>query len=290
MAIKEAQLETWSHQGAVQQSRDTYAAIKGVIEDPKAPYASRAFKVFLQGSYANDTNVWADSDVDIVVRLDAAYSSDISRLSAEEQQAYNVIENAKYGNADFRNEVIAWLSKHFSGATPGNKAIYIPPSGKRREADVLVCCEFRRYHNLAQDRYDPGICFWSKGTRIENFPNQHSNNCTTKHQGTTSWFKPTVRIFKNFRNAMVQKGLLADGVAPSYFLEGLLYNAPKNCFGTSYVDTFVACYNWANNADASKLVCANGLHWLVRDNRHTSWPVNGFQAFMSSARNAWDNW
>jgi hypothetical protein len=49
---------------------------------------------------------------------------------------------------------------------------------------------------------------------IENFPKLHSDNCTAKHQNTNGYFKPMVRIFKNMRNTMIGKRLLADGVAP----------------------------------------------------------------------------
>ena len=34
------------------------------------PYADKNLKVFLQGSYGNDMNIYAESDVDIVIRLD----------------------------------------------------------------------------------------------------------------------------------------------------------------------------------------------------------------------------
>lgn len=40
MAISEAQLETWSHQGSVQQSAATYERIRQVLSDPRAPYAN----------------------------------------------------------------------------------------------------------------------------------------------------------------------------------------------------------------------------------------------------------
>lgn len=33
------------------------------------------FKVFLQGSYGNDTNIYAESDVDIAIRLDNCFGS-----------------------------------------------------------------------------------------------------------------------------------------------------------------------------------------------------------------------
>ena len=38
MAISEPQLETWSHPGAQEQSKNTYASIKAVLEDAAAPY------------------------------------------------------------------------------------------------------------------------------------------------------------------------------------------------------------------------------------------------------------
>ena len=73
MPIPESQLETWSHQGSITQSSNTYNSIKNVLEAGTTPYASKNFKVFLQGSYGNDTNIYAESDVDIVIRLDDCF-------------------------------------------------------------------------------------------------------------------------------------------------------------------------------------------------------------------------
>ena len=67
MPIPESQLETWSHQGSITQSSSTYNTIKSVLEDSTTPYAGRNFKVFLQGSYGNDTNIYAESDVEKIV-------------------------------------------------------------------------------------------------------------------------------------------------------------------------------------------------------------------------------
>lgn len=79
MAIPEAQLHTWSKKGADAQSRDTYATVKRVLEDRNAPYYSKSYASFLQGSYANDTNVYRDSDVDVVMRLDSTFYHDAIR-------------------------------------------------------------------------------------------------------------------------------------------------------------------------------------------------------------------
>ena len=63
MAIPESQLDTWSHQGSITQSSNTYATITGALEAAGTPYANKAYKVFLQGSYGNDTNIYAPDDV-----------------------------------------------------------------------------------------------------------------------------------------------------------------------------------------------------------------------------------
>ena len=73
MAIPESQLDTWSKQGSVAQSRDTYATVKNTLDDSGSPYYVKSLASFLQGSYANDTNVYRDSDVDVVMRLDSTW-------------------------------------------------------------------------------------------------------------------------------------------------------------------------------------------------------------------------
>jgi hypothetical protein len=84
------------------------------------------------------------------------------------------------------------------------------------------------------------MCFWnSAGTRITNYAKLHAANLTTKHLATGSWLKPMIRIFKNLRGCLVDKRMLKAGAAPSYYLEGLLYNVPTDKFVDSYADCFV---------------------------------------------------
>jgi hypothetical protein len=75
----------------------------------------------------------------------------------------------------------------------------------------------------------------------------------------TGNFKSMVRVFKNMRNTMIEKGLLADGVAPSYFIEGMLTNAPNDKFTGDYQDMWVECFNWVVTADETKLATASDL-------------------------------
>jgi len=88
MGIDEAQLDTWSRPGAAKQSRDTYASIKGVLENNNSPYAAKTFQTFLQGSYRNDTNVYAESDVDVVIQLDSTFHYDLNQLPDNQKAAF----------------------------------------------------------------------------------------------------------------------------------------------------------------------------------------------------------
>ena len=78
MAIPESQLEAWSRQGSVTQSSGTYLAVRSALMSSRADYAAQSFDVFLQGSYANDTNIQGETDVDAVIRLNTIFAYDLS--------------------------------------------------------------------------------------------------------------------------------------------------------------------------------------------------------------------
>lgn len=297
MPIPEAQLDTWSHQGSVAQSSNTYNSIKGVLEAADTPYAERNYKVFLQGSYGNDTNIYSESDVDVVIRLDDCFQSDLSLLKDEEKAAYKTAFNdATYTHVDFKRDVVSVLSDAYGGAVKaGDKAVAIEAGGSRRKADVIVAIQFRRYFKFRSaydSEYVEGICFWNgSGERIANYPKQHSTNLTTKHQSTSNWTKPLVRVFKNMRSRMIEEGLLKAGVAPSYYIEGLIYNVPSGYFGSSYQDSVVNALNWySSEAKKSDLVCANELYYLLRDGHHTCWTQSNCDTFVSAAHRLWKEW
>jgi hypothetical protein len=295
MAIPESQLEIWAKQGSKKQSSDTYATVKAVLEAPNTGYANKLIDVFLQGSYGNGTNVYAESDVDIVIRTDWIYYYDTSALTPQELQTfYGSFIPATYTFTEYKREVVEVLQKRFgqADAKPGDKAVKIKANGSRRSSDVIIAAEFRRYYSGPfGPQYIPGICFFtSSGTQISNYPKQHSDNLTSKHQGTNQWFKPMVRILKNLRSRLVDQGALATGTAPSYFIEGLLFNVPDEKFGNSYADTFVASMTWILQADRTKWITPSGQHYLTRDNAPECWPCTNCNAFIDKAVTLWNEW
>lgn len=297
MGIPESQLETWSHQGSIAQSAATYRTIKDALENTNSAYYGKNFHVFLQGSYGNDTNIYSESDVDVVIRLDDVYYSDLTSLSPEDRAAYDcAFIPATYAYDQYKRDVVKALVDRFGSAVKvGGKAIAIAANGSRRKADVIVAMQFRRYWNfkgIYDTQYVKGICFFNgAGKLIANYPRQHSENLTSKHQGTSRWLKPMIRILKNLRSNLIDHGQLQSGIAPSYYLEGLLYNVPNENFGSSYADSFVNAINWIQReADKSKLVCANEQYYLLRSGTPTSWEPTNVDAFINVAIRCWNAW
>jgi hypothetical protein len=190
--------------------------------------------------------------------------------------------------------VVAALQKSFGAAAVklGEKAVKIKANGSPRSADVVVATEFRRYYSgLLGPQYERGICFFSSsGDQVVNYPKQHSANCTAKHKATNGWFKPMVRILKNVRGRLVENDLIGQKSAPSYFLEGLLFNVPDDKFGKTYGDTFVAAVNWICQARRNNFVCANKQHSLVRDSVATCWPCSNCDGFLNALATLWTDW
>jgi len=235
--------------------------------------------------------------VDVIIRLDSCFHSDRYLLDANQEKAWRAAHSdAAYCQAEFKRDVVKVLSEAFPNAiTEGDKAIAIKAEGNRRKADVIAAPAFRRYYkfNGIQDQsYAEGICFWDKsGERIANYPNQHCKNLTVKHQSTGNRLKPTIRMMKNIRQRLVDDGLLENGVAPSYYIEGLLYNVPSEKFTGCLGDTFCAAINWIRReADKSKLVTANEQYYLLRDNSKTCWNLANAEAFLSAAVKLWNTW
>lgn len=297
MSIPESQLERWSHQGSITQSAQTYNSIKGVLEADGTPYAGKDFKVFLQGSYGNDTNIYSESDVDIVIQSNEAFYYDLDWLADEQKAAFHTAYpgSASYGYEEFKADVVKVLKAQYGDAvTVGPKAIAIAASGSRRKADVIAAVQYRQYWkflNRAEPSYHEGICFFgSDGTRIANFPKQHSANLTRRHQASGQWFKPVVRILKNARERLKDDAVIKADVAPSYYLEGLLYNVPVEMFGSSYSDSLGGALEWLKTADKKDFLCANERYYLLRENSPVTWRAAKCDEFLAAMQELWDNW
>ena len=296
MGIPSGQLETWSHQGSITQSSATYQSIKSALEDAKIPYSQKSYSVFLQGSYGNATNIFKESDVDIVIQCNSGFFYDLSALNEDQKlQFKSAHPDCSYSYAAFKADVIKVLKdKYGSSVDVGAKAITISANGSRRKADVVAAFQFRRYNrflSLSDYSCAEGICFFTgDGTKIVNYPKFHSENLTNKHQQTSSRFKPMARILKNMRARLVDAELLESGDAPSYYIEGLLYNVPNSKFVANLETTFMNSLIYIAESDRSNFLCANEMYLLLKEDSAVSWRAEKCDKFISAVIDMWTHW
>lgn len=299
MPIPESQLQTWSNPGAVTTAQSTHESIRFALEDAStSTVKSRDFRCFLQGSYKNTTNIRGDSDVDLVVQCNEAFYSDLSGLSEQERHLFESTRGtATYLFAHFKADVLASLEGYYgsSNVSVGSKSLKLRGGSGRLPADVVPCFQYRRYlrfqgwenHN---QRYVEGITFWAKdGRQVINYPERHYDNGVTKMKGTSNHYKPAVRMFKNARNRLIDKGRIPDKLAPSYFVECLLYNVPDRLYGASSVGTFAAVVNHLLEADMSKYVCQNEQLALFGTSPE-QWSVHTARTYVNELVWLWNNW
>jgi hypothetical protein len=241
-----------------------------------------SFEVFVQGSYANKTNIRGDSDVDLVIKMRLPFEENIYRLNAAERERFfERYGDTFYGWEEFRADVVASLRKRFF-VHEGRKCIDIKDwdSALRIPADILPAIEYRRYSKFpafGEEVYEEGVFFRdSKGDPIVNFPKQHRRNGQKKDRNTGGRYKEIVRVVKNARKHAGTDGRtdFNSAKAPSYFVECLLYNVPDAIFRAPLPAAYGACLNWldTHRATMAEFRCQNELVELFGE-RSDQWSV-----------------
>ena len=122
-----------------------------------------------------------------------------------------------------------------------------------------------------------------------NFPKLHYNNGVVKNTDTNQWFKHEVRVFKNARNHLIERGAIDGSLAPSYFIECLLFNAPRENFGTDYWTTTLRLLQWLHATDFDQFVCQNRRVWLFGDSPE-QWTKAKAREFANAMIGLWNDW
>ncbi len=284
MGIPGEQLERWSHQGAVQTSSATYHVIRDALYDSNAAYRDKEFEVYLQGSYCNATNIYAESDVDVVIQLNSTFQSNKTQLPREQYEAHKRdYSPATYRIEEFRQDVIDVLRCHFGSAfvEDGKKSVKLHANQSRREADVVVCSQYRNYAYYYGNGYysaTEGMMISNRGESVVNYPRLHAKALTQKHQEANCYFKPLVRVLKNIKVKMIEAGYIGEKTTASFYLEGWLYNAPSYCFVADCRECLLNVCNWLLSHDSSQFVMPHGVFPLI-GSQNNQWDASSYNAF-----------
>jgi hypothetical protein len=96
-------------------------------------------------------------------------------------------------------------------------------------------------------------------------------------------------MFKNARRYLIERGRLAAGGAPSYFVECLLYNVPDNLFVADRQLAMRGILEWLLAANLTLFMCQNGQIFLFGLTPE-QWNEPDAARLIAAMADMWNNW
>lgn len=237
----------------------------------QAALRSANLHVYAKGSYANNTNVRRNSDVDIVVECQACHYYDYMPGQAP-ATALGTAYTGEWTPAKLRIEVTSALRSAFGTSnvdTTGKIALVLPAvDGSRPSIDVVPSFDYFLYDNPLRSSSRRGSCvFPTSGPRIINWPDQQLANGRNKNQLTGSRYKYFVRALKNSENALVRAGTIE--AKPSYLMECLVWNVADSTLKSGdlslgFQATLVELWQGLNGNACDQWTEPNDIKYLFR--------------------------
>ncbi len=193
----------------------------------------RKITLLIQGSYANNTNIRLQSDVDLAVILESTFIPEYR--TGISGKSYNFSEGT-FTAKELKDEVQLALNKKFNndGVERKDKSIKVYGNSYRVDADVVPAYRFRDYradYLLIESNYVGGIEIRpDSGGRIINYPEQHIKNGKIKNVHTNLYFKKHVRILKKMKYLMQDNNYSSANYVSSFGLESLFWNIPNDVY------------------------------------------------------------
>lgn len=231
--FSEQTLRSWERPASENEEQRISNAIRMIKEAINSSELLRSrrnsIEVFIQGSYANNTNVRANSDVDVCVMLKKPFYSNYPVGYNRENYGFT---KGDYSLTDFRRDLLIALRGKFSDVKAGNKSLKISSNSYRVEANAIPSFQYRNYrHNNSfdPDIFVEGIKFYSaSNVEVINYPKQHIENGKQKNRVTQRKYKRLVRVVKRIRYQMITENKPVDTAISSFLIECLIWNLPNN--------------------------------------------------------------
>lgn len=161
MRITDEALLKWSEIGSTDLSKYGYDFVKNRLENLDFIKSNEGnFEIYLQGSYANHTNIRRESDVDIVLQYNGVFRYDDSKLDAvTRQKRNNAFARADMTFEQFKTKIFnelyqeATKFKAVSNVQYKAKSIKISLQNPKIDVDVVPCFLFKNYWTFSE--YDP---------------------------------------------------------------------------------------------------------------------------------------
>lgn len=237
-----------------------------------------SMSIFAQGSYANNTNVRQNSDVDICIMSTSTVFCNYVEGKTDKDYGYTPGTISFY---DYKAYIIEALKNKFGAAaiTIGNKCINIKANSYHVNADVVPAFQYRDFkiiNSINPQKYIEGIKYLSStGEQVINYPKDHIENGKQKNIATNHEYKKLVRIMKHIRNEMVDKGIVNGDKITSFLIECLIWNLPNDIITNSNT--------WAGTVQKSIAYLWN----KINDNQHKEWGEVSERLYLFHSNRKW---
>jgi len=216
-------------------AQKTEAQIRKAL-DSHEPLRGRPWRVYIKGSYANNTNVRLNYDIDVAVEYYGFFYSDMCfELAGANQSVVGIVDSDDpYTRAEFKADIKAALVSSFGSAAiqTGDIAFRVREKQTTLPADVVPSWELRRYDRIVAGQpisYVGSRVFPASGGYKDNFPKIQLENGVRKNNRTGRRYKRMVRCFKKLQTHLMNEKLIKAEL-PSYLSECLVYNVPDTAF------------------------------------------------------------
>ena len=264
MKYSEQTLQGWTlplSQTEEQRAENTIKMIRTAI-DANDDLKSMDIEVFTQGSYANNTNVRSESDVDVCVMLKDTFHTVYP--DGKKREDYGFLAS-DLTFQQYRNMVKTALQDKFKTeyVNDGNKSLKINENTYHVQADVVPAFQLRNYYywgSTDRNKYIEGTWFVAKtGKEVSNYPKRHIQNGISKNNATNKEYKKLVRIMKHIKNNMVDDQAADGEKITSFLVECLVYQIPNN--------TISNASTWTETVRQALIYLYNE----IKEERHKEW-------------------
>lgn len=280
MRYSESVLQSWTSplsQTEEQRVENTVRMIREAVTS-YFKLSDCSMSIFAQGSYANNTNVRQNSDVDICIMSTSTVFCNYVEGKTDKDYGYTPGTISFY---DYKAYIIEALKNKFGAAaiTIGNKCVNIKANSYHVNADVVPAFQYRDFkiiNSINPQKYIEGIKYLSStGEQVINYPKDHIENGKQKNIDTNHEYKKLVRIMKHIRNEMVDKGIVNGDKITSFLIECLIWNLPNDIITNSNT--------WAGTVQKSIAYLWN----KINDNQHKEWGEVSERLYLFHSNRKW---
>jgi len=244
-------------------------------------------EIYMHGSYANDTNTYFPSNLEVCAEL-VIPDFDFTMLGN-----YYIKHNLPYTPKNFRDDLANTFEDMKIDFKESDKCLVLPKGGNlKHNVEITPCFSFKLRSD--DNKEFVGILLHDiyRKADIASFPKLHQNNGTIKDRATNGNFKKMVRAYKSIKTIVNRENtedyFLHNPNARGYFIECLLFNVPNELYtGKTIGEVFLKVTNYLSQAEIHDFPCQNGVwHLFARANEF--WKLPEAHKYITSMRIAYN--